>query len=225
FIKIDDSNQKIEKVWEGEVLEISGKGDKVYFKVHLEREIEPNDDKYYSNYKKSGWYILEEPKERLDPLKLLEPLFFEELRETHDSKQFEEYGYYLLKLLGINQVYKYPRENQAGLPDGVFKIGSLVVVFDFTLHSDYLSKKTQQIDNYINLITKSSIIVPDNIEISTVNGKSEVWIITRSQNRLIKQQENIKAREVTIDFLIDVYHKRLKEIIGEEGLIKFLTSS
>jgi len=46
---------------------------------------------------------------------------------------FEEYTYYLLRLVGINKIYRY--ENQRGSTDGFFVFKNLIVIYDTTLES------------------------------------------------------------------------------------------
>jgi len=46
---------------------------------------------------------------------------------------FEEYIYYLLRLVGINKICRY--ENQRGSADGFFVFKNLIVIHDTTLES------------------------------------------------------------------------------------------
>ncbi|OQY28021.1 MAG: hypothetical protein B6244_08760 [Candidatus Cloacimonetes bacterium 4572_55] len=52
----------------------------------------------------------------------LVPAFFHKLLSTHNWREFEEYTYYLLKILGIQTAYNFLDERQAGKADGFFKL-------------------------------------------------------------------------------------------------------
>ncbi|MFH8108111.1 MAG: hypothetical protein QXJ25_03750 [Candidatus Aenigmatarchaeota archaeon] len=150
--------------------------------------------------------------------------FFKTLKEIRDPHEFEDKIYWLLKLLGITTIIKYPRDKQAGLPDGIFKMGALVVMYDATLSTD-IDKKEQQIDNYVNNLMR------DEIEIFKEPKKTwnirnffkEVWIITKEgPSREEEDVSGIKVKIVSIDSLINLYIKRLQEIDREEELVEFL---
>lgn len=70
----------------------------------------------------------------------LQPDFFGKLIATENWQEFEKYTYYLLKLVGIQTVYNFWGERQAGKADGFFKIGNLAVLYDCTLRSGEIEK-------------------------------------------------------------------------------------
>ncbi|MEO0263495.1 MAG: hypothetical protein ABIM62_07235, partial [candidate division WOR-3 bacterium] len=167
----------------------------------------------------SGWYKYE-----IIPVKLCPP-FFRDLKETTSDEEFEDKVYLLLKLLGITIIHKYPRKRQAGLPDGIFKINNLAVIYDATLFSDIRSKKEQQIENYINMLKSDRINIFKEPK-KTWNIRNffkEVWIITKEgPSREEEDVSGIKVKIVSIDSLINLYIKRLQEIDREEELVEFL---
>ncbi|MCE4605635.1 MAG: hypothetical protein F7C08_03785 [Desulfurococcales archaeon] len=117
FIKLNVNKEPV-KAWEGYVYNIKIKNDKVFFNVKLEREIQHIPDEYI-NYKE-GWYIIKEEEINIFNKLIYYPPFFYILSTTEDYKEFELYTYKLLKLLGINNIFRY--EKQRGQPDGFFII-------------------------------------------------------------------------------------------------------
>lgn len=205
FIKINQENRNIEKCWAGTTYDFS-KLDKyvIRFKVNVEREISCPDK--YANYA-PGWYVDEEEVEiDVDTTSPLKPPFFLTLQTTNDWQQFERYTFYLLKLLGIHEIYKY--ETQKGQADGFFKIGNLAVIYDCTLDESFEKSKYEQINNYCAQLA-SGTVEYDNISTSVTSCHKEVWIITRGTKRVIKKQNEIIVKEIAIDDLLQIYQKRL----------------
>lgn len=141
--------------------------------------------------------------------------------------EFEDLVFILLRLIGINKIYKYNRNNQAGVADGVFISGNLAVVYDCTLRNPYRPHKDKQIFNYKNqLRSASSISINETRSSGKVSRKTfdipknrEVWIITRDKTSIIEKAnniENICVREVSIKSLIDVFKQELdSQVFGE----------
>lgn len=110
FIKRNRVTREIEKVWDGLVYGLIPKGEKIIFKVRICKEIPILP--HYSNYVE-GWYAEGE-------FDVIYPPFFSDLLKTNNWDDFEKYTFYLLKLLGIHEIYKW--EKQKGTADGFFKL-------------------------------------------------------------------------------------------------------
>ncbi|MEO0241137.1 MAG: hypothetical protein ABIM83_06740 [candidate division WOR-3 bacterium] len=227
FVKRNERNKEIEHILKGTIsgIEIQGKEGKevIHFNVNIEREISIDEFKreffYIKIPEESGWYKYE-----IIPVKLCPP-FFRDLKETTSDEEFEDKVYLLLKLLGITTIHKYPRKRQAGLPDGIFKINNLAVIYDATLFSDIRSKKEQQIENYINMLKSDRINIRGKKEEVWEISRffKEVWIITNElKSEEYREISGIKVKIVSIDSLINLYIKRLQEIDREEELVEFL---
>lgn len=212
FIKSNRETKKPEKAWQGTVYNFKREGEKIYFNVRIENEI-PVPQEYIG--KSEGWYFIGEErvlKEEGFPLKsVFYPPFFYILRETKDWRAFENYTYYLLKLIGISDIYKF--ENQRGLPDGFFKLGRLAVIYDCTLEENLGSKKAQ-IDNYCSQLSSNYIEVEKN-KIPIKDCSKEVWIITKRRSNIIEMRGELTVKEVSINSLFELYYSRIKEISGE----------
>lgn len=216
FLKRNKDTKEIEKAWQGRVYNIRSYKEKFWFSVAIDKEIIP--PKKYLSYS-VGWYFDDE--EIFDTeTNMYSPLFFSKLLETNDWKEFEELTYFLLKILGIHQIYKY--ERQRGLPDGFFKFENFAVIYDTTLEKNFFKFKHPQVNNFCSQLNKSDIII-GNREIPINNCVKNVWIITKSNNsKLIKKVGNIKVKEVPINSLIELYHKRLIKDMDESDFEKEL---
>lgn len=53
-------------------------------------------------------------------------------------------------MIGLNKIFQFDRDNQAGKADGFFIIENLAVMYDCTLQKNFESFKEEQIENYIN---------------------------------------------------------------------------
>lgn len=141
----------------------------------------------------------------------LYPGFYEKLLTTHNWEEFEQYTYYLLKLLGIQTAYKFLGERQAGKADGFFKFGNLAVLYDCTLDRDNLEeKKREQMTNYCNRLKLGSIELSGNAIEEFHHHHKQVWLITRGKTRTIKLVNDIPIKEVAVTDLMTVYQERLK---------------
>lgn len=171
--------------------------------------------------------------------------------EQSDCSLFEDLTYYLLKLIGINLVYKYKRDGgQKKRADGFFKIGNLAVVYTCILDEKYnnpcqedekydnLSQESDnldQIEDYCSELLSKNIIRIDPakvesvkypIEITLKTCSKEVWIITpKGESHIIKgidECEPITVKQVPISSLIDIYFSRFTEVHTNEDLVKKL---
>jgi len=149
----------------------------------------------------------------------LYPVFFNKLLNTHDWEKFEEYTYFLLKLLGIHSVYKFLGEIQAGKADGFFKFGNLAVLYDCTLNNTNIEEsKKEQIINYCNRLQQGSIELSGNKIEEFHKFKKQVWIITKGNSRVIKTINDIAVKEISIQDVMSIYKERLKNNISDEQL-------
>jgi hypothetical protein len=241
FIRVNKKTNKVEKAWIGTVFDFDDKGKKIDFSVNIEKEIHVDTIPKEFQEKPDGWYfigereifigereifigereILEEnlPSEHL----LFYPPFFYILIETRDWKIFEDYTYYLLKLIGINEIYKF--EKQRGEADGFFKIQNLAVIYDTTLDEDFEKNKITQINNYVNQLRTNPFIIPGtNKQIEIDQCRREVWIITRGQSRIVMQRGDVYVMEISIHTLFKIFYLRLKKINNDRELEEILRS-
>ncbi len=157
-----------------------------------------------------------------------------QLNETTSSEDFEDFTFTLLKLLGINDIYQFPRYNQAGKPDGIFKIGSLIVIYDCTLQKNFETNKDWQMENFAKKLTESKLKIDVRKEIDgetlqtrhtfdLTNLDKQLWVITRGKTREIETLERITIKEVGIDSLLNLLRHRLtKNYFDETRLVKEL---
>ena len=212
FIKKNKESRKADRAWVGNVAnfreEIKSGKEGISFDVKIERVIDcPS--KYLNHVE--GWYCEElQSYERQKPSEF-EPPFFSKIVSTNDWSEFEEYTYYLLKLLGIHEVFRFPRKEQRGRADGLLLFENLTVLFDTTLETDFEKLKQYQIDNFCSQL-KGGRIKFDKREFNIGGMTRQVWIITRiSKSREIKIQDGISVKEVSIFQLIDLYNRRILE--------------
>lgn len=219
FVRLNDRTLKPEKAWLGHTSDFIVEAEKIRFQVKIDKDI--TCPQKYRNYKQ-GWYVEESEIEELDfemPASggsNLYPPFFYELMKTLDWKEFEFYTHWLIRLLGINDLYFF--ENQKGSADGFFKFGTLAVIYDTTLESNFEKTKKAQIDNFCSQL-KSGKIECGNRVISVAHDQKQVWIITRGKARVISKIDEVTAREVSIDEIIEFYRKRLENDLDEDSLL------
>jgi hypothetical protein len=222
FIKIDYVTKQHQKAWEGAVsnFSIDTVTNKIHFNVKINKEI-PLPSKFSLEHE--GWFLTDSEVKDIvvsSTVKTNDPTFppfFDSLKTTSNWKEFEDYGTMLVKLLGINEVFKFPQNDQRGRSDGFFKFRQLSVIFDFTLSTKFEAEKKQQIENYCNWL-KSGYVEYDKYKFNTLNTNQQVWIITRGTNRFIKNIEGVSVKEVTIQSLIDLFIKRLSQDMLEGQL-------
>lgn len=149
----------------------------------------------------------------------LVPAFFHKLLSTHNWREFEEYTYYLLKILGIQTAYNFLDERQAGKADGFFKLGNLAVTYDCTLNKrDIESSKGEQINNYCNRLKQGSIEISGSTTEEFYNHHKQVWIITQGTTRQIKVVNAIEVREVAVQDIMSLYQERLTTMMSDQSL-------
>ncbi|RLF49443.1 MAG: hypothetical protein DRN20_02155 [Thermoplasmata archaeon] len=208
---------EIKNAWFGKVCNIEIGRDRksnkiaIWFNPRIDGKM-PN-PKEYADYP-IGWYV-----EGIPENSIITPPLFQILEETNNWRQFEQYTYYLLKLLGIHNIHTY--REQKGEPDGVFKVKNLVVIYDCSLKRD-LDNKSTQIKNYCDMLLHDRVSYREENggrrKIPTYGCKKRVWIITRGIPREIEKVGEVLVKEVPIYSLIDLYMKRVIENYDEEKL-------
>ncbi|NJL75336.1 MAG: hypothetical protein HC892_10185 [Saprospiraceae bacterium] len=138
------------------------------------------------------------------------PPVLAELSTTSDWKIFEHNTYYLLKLLGIQNAYKFSSDNQAGRADGFFRFNNFAVMYDCTIQATNIeTRKEEQITNYCNRLQSGQLeFAGNNIEEFRQCNK-QVWIITRAKSRPIRTINNIIVKIIDIERLLQIYEQRL----------------
>lgn len=152
--------------------------------------------------------------------------YLSEKANTTDWIEFEDISLFVLKALGVSEIYPTPKDDDRGKCDGVFKILSistntprLEVFYDCTLEEDF-SKKDTQIENYFSQIIKpdarftyklnvNNVIKPIKETVSFSNtAVKQIWIITKSQTRLIENKQindvSVSIKEISIFDLIEI---------------------
>ena len=133
---------------------------------------------------------------------------------------FEDGVYLILKLMGIHKLFQFDRNSQAGKADGFFILENMAIMYDCTLHQNFVTFKEEQIENYINKLNQKSQITFDvqKIDGSTapktlqISGKTkQVWIITKGESKELRDFDNIKIKEVSIYDLINTLAKRIED--------------
>jgi hypothetical protein len=221
FVKLNTKDQKSERAWKGSIYGIRKNGNRIYFKVKIDSSL-PNVEQFLDW--KCGWYIkpTENPSvaysNSVEGFELQPPIF-NKLLDTDVWEDFEDYTYYLIRLLGIHSAYKFYRKEQAGRADGFFKFKNLAVIYDCTLYENgYEERKKEQIANYCNQIESGFIEFPNNVIEKFPHHNKQVWLITRGQSRLIRRVNEVLVKEVCIKDLISLYLYRLENMIGEGEL-------
>jgi hypothetical protein len=221
FIKKNEDTKEVEKAWIGEVYdayESTYKNKECFrFKVRIKNEI--SCPSKYTKYSE-GWYVDEE-EERFDVTpqeSSFDSTFFSELKSTDKWPRFEELVYYLIRCIGMHISHKFGPKKQRGKPDGFFKFGNFAVLYDCTLERDFEENKRVQMENFCGQMKKGFVEYGDK-KITIEDCRKSVWIITRGgSQRLIKQIDGIKIREIPVEKIIELYRKRIREDFDETAL-------
>lgn len=143
----------------------------------------------------------------------LHPAFFADML-TCNHLDFELNCFRLLRVLGIHDLHMFPQSDNRGKADGFFRFHKLSVIYDATLETDFISKKEQQIENYVNQLKKEKISFGHR-SYTIKDSERQVWIITRGNAaKTLRIEDNIKVKEIPYAKLIEVYDKRLESEIG-----------
>ena len=125
----------------------------------------------------------------------------------------------MLKLLGIQTVYSFLGQRQAGKADGFFKLGNLAVIYDCTLDRQNIeSSKDEQINNYCNRLKQGSIAISGRTTEEFYTHHKQVWIITQGNTRLIKLVNAIEVKEVAVQDIMSLYQERLTTPMSDQAL-------
>jgi len=133
-------------------------------------------------------------------------VFVNNLIGIKKGETFEDYCAIVLNLLGVEELYQYPRDKQAGRADGIIKAVGLDILYDCTLREDFENYKEMQIDNYVRQINQNTIKV-EKVSVSLGSPKKQVWIITKgekSETRSLEEKEKVKIKEINIEDLIEL---------------------
>ena len=242
FIKVEKGTYKIIGAWFGRVRNFDPvtNRDRISFNVQIKGKLDLN--KVLNIIKgidaipqpksnpKPGWYLASQIKSStIVPEKFaLYPPFFYNLTKTEKPSEFEDLVFQLLKLIGINNICKIDKKEQAGREDGFFVFGDLAVIYDCTLKTNLTDKK-EQINNYCRRLD-DVVELPCKSKDKSFNirtKKKQVWIIARNKTQKIKDYpcqngKSILVKEISIYDLIEIYIKRIKENFFEDELEKIL---
>jgi hypothetical protein len=157
-----------------------------------------------------GLETIKQAESSLAQQNLFLPPVLSELITTSDWKIFEHNTYYLLKLLGIQNVYKFSSDNQAGRADGFFRFNNVAVMYDCTIQAINIeTRKEEQIINYCNRLQSGQLeFAGNNIEEFRQCSK-QVWIITRGKSQILRTMNGIVVKIIDIERLLQIYEQRL----------------
>jgi len=214
FIKRSKTNKKIEKSWIGttscfEVGEYKNQK-AIYFKVNLEKEIDCPEA--YRSYPE-GWYLVEELAADED---LFSPPFLSKLKTTNDWEEFERLTLCLFIILGIHDLYRFHPRNQKGKADGFFVFRNTVIFYDCTLEKNFEESKKVQMENFCGQLRNDHIEYQKK-KFTIRNTHKRVWIVTNGLQRLIREVDEIKIKEVPVQALINLYRKRISQTLDSEA--------
>lgn len=158
------------------------------------------------------------------------------LKNITNSEDFEDFIFFILKSLGISEIYAIPRNNAGGRPDGVFKVSNistntpkLEVIYDCTLCRNWEDNKKQQVINYKDQICKNNMSIEyvfieqhtkKPIKTSILfnnNSEKQIWIITKNNTRKIEtipveisgEEIQLLVKEVNVIDLISILESKL----------------
>jgi hypothetical protein len=211
FIK-KEKDKAMSKAWRGFISnirrEVSNGQKQIYFSVTIREQMD-----FPEKYRKwsEGWYL-----EEFDASKFIPP-FFQEISDAEDWAVFEELTASLLRIVGINDVYPYEKDNQKGRPDGVFVFRNMVVIYDCTLDRNYEDSKETQIENYINLLRPDRLNIHKKI-VTIKDFDKRVWIITKNKRKDIIQVDDIIVKEIPVRALQQLYISRMTDNVNAAEL-------
>jgi hypothetical protein len=217
FIQRNRDTGKIDGCWEGSVHSFvftkDEKGrDAVRFHYTVKTEIDCPPE--YATFS-PGWYQIEEASS--PPQRRFDPPFVEDLITTQDWQVFETRVYWLLKLLGIHNLYLFDKGNQPGRPDGFFKLGRSAIIYDATLNRDFIADKKEQINNYCSQL-KTGFLDYDGGTVDVRESEKQVWLVTKGKTHTIRKVDDIVIREVSVQDLMDLNEKRIVDNLDEDQL-------
>ncbi len=216
FVQRNWDTNAVEGCWEGKVHDFLFKKDEkgrvaVWFSYDLDRQVSLPAE--YANFP-VGWHCIENiPAQRHK----FDPPFVSDLIDTNDWQIFETHVSWLLKLLGVHNLYAFDRENQPGRPDGFFKLGRSAIIYDATLNGDFVSAKKDQVNNYCNQF-KAGYLDYDGGTVDVRECEKQVWIVTKGTTHILRRVDDITIKEVNVQDLLDLNEKRILENLHEDQL-------
>jgi hypothetical protein len=172
-----------------------------------------------------GWHAYKQnpsvAEQEITAREFLQPPFIQDM-ETCNWEKFEKYCSFLLRLIGIHDLHVIPPTSNRGKADGFFKFQNLAVIYDATLYPEFVKKKDQQIENYVNQLKKDRLEF-NGRHYTITDAVKQVWIITRGkEENQLPIMDHIKIKEIPYQKLVDIYHKRLEKEIGVFDLVDLL---
>ena len=249
--KVKEETYEMEKAWFGYVRNFNTvtNRDRISFNVQIENTLDLKEALNIiegidaipqpKSKPKPGWYLVSQTKFQKPQIKssiiipeefALYTPFFYNLIKTKDHLEFEDLVFQLLKLIGINNICKIDKKEQAGREDGFFVFGDLVVIYDCTLNPNFRIDKEEQIKNYCWRLEKEEggLSCKSKGKLFNIrNKRKQVWIITRNKTQKINEYSYesgkiILIKEISIYDLIEIYIKRIKENLFEDELERIL---
>lgn len=208
--------QEIEACWEGKVSNFSHRADPkgrnaIYFRYSVDTAIScPPEYMAFT----VGWHLVETS---LTPRQRFDMPFMDEMLATRDWGEFETQVFWLLKTLGIHNLYKFDKKEQPGRPDGFFKLGHLAVIYDATLQTDFMRTKKEQINNYCGQLKKGDLEYKNGI-VGVRESERQVWIISKGKTHVLTKVDDIVVKEISVQALIDLNKKRIENNLDENQL-------
>lgn len=215
--------------WVGRILPMQAEG-KVFFKFELYREAnapEVAQAKRALLGSKRGCYPYPQATQAGKPQvrdQLQIPFLETMLYHQTTPEEFEKFCYWLLRLLGVHDLYAVKSDSQAGHSDGFFMLGNLAVLYDATLSSNFETHKKQQIENYVHQLWSGAVQVRKQVrkqdgsveEIDhtfLTDRNKQVWILTRGRTRFISGagKNDVEVKEVYVGDLVELFQKRILE--------------
>ena len=216
FIQRDKTKNLVERCWQGTVYGFQNKDDgqgrkTVSFTYSLNNPITcpPEFEGYLA-----GWYPIEDA---LPPQGRFNPPFVEYLLTTNNWQGFETYVSWLLRFLGIHNLYTFETRKQQGKSDGLFKLAHLVVIYDATLNPEFRSSKKEQISNFCSQLNRD-FLEYEGGKIHVTGSDKQVWIITKGQTQTIDMVGDITVKEISVQDLVNLNEKRMLKNLDEKQL-------
>lgn len=142
---------------------------------------------------------------------IIEPGFFHAILQTKDPAEFEQYCFYLLRILGIHDIHR--PQNLAGTDaHGFFKLNSLAVLYITTLVPVVVQDNPLVIEHYLNLLRKEKMRLATT-SYTIKETQKQVWLLCNSgtESQFLRTDDGIKLKVVPVSVLITLYKKRMNE--------------
>lgn len=143
---------------------------------------------------------------------ITEPAFFEMMMQTKNPAEFEQYCFYLLRILGIHDLHR--PQNMAGTDaHGFFKFNSLSVVYITTLVPVVVQDNPLVVEHYINLLKKEKMRFATTAY-TIKETQKQVWLLTNTgtETQHLRTDDGIKLKLVPVSALTTLLNRRMYEI-------------